>query len=569
MSLAAEFRAGRDATAIGRSRLSRAALTALSCAGLALLSCYLQGFQFGIDNNIFHIPITLHWYDLPQFAHDPVMQSLRRYATPVFPLLGLVANGANIATVFFAAFLLTRALTIAALIQLMRACGLRQPWLTAAAITAVFASAIYGQSMIGRDELLVGIFTHTALAQAVALMGIASLVRGRLTAAAIAAGAAFDLNIMVGVWTLAPLALACAAGLANKSRTGADVTRAILAFSVMALPVALWVGLSQKFGPVAFDYRAFLRDYYPYHFFIGWADWSQRTNFLVQLLSGLVAASLLRLNRANATLALLGLILVFGSGIAVGQVSHSRFLLNLHLLRVDGMLTWMVTALVLSAGFSALSKARLLPTIGGAGSVAGLIAADWWIVLSGLLILALLELTKADALRRPASPGGRAALMAAAAAAFVLTATTASYSSRPQPPGPGQVPSDQQLAGTQPASPEWRAVARWAEVATVPSAMFLVPPKLDFVVPRPDWISWKEGAAVMWAPEVHALWQTRSREVASLRTAGAILAYACHHGIDYVVFDRRPARALPGTDALRHAVFANRWFAVIPMAGCR
>jgi hypothetical protein len=573
LSLAAEISGRQRRAKAGGASLLDGFVTALFCGALAALSAQLQGFEFGIDNNVFHIPIVLHWYDLPQFSGDAVMQSLRRYATPVFPFMGLFANDANIGAIFQAAFLLTRALTIFALLRIMRSCGLRNSWLTAATVAAIFVSALYGESVIGRDELLVDIFTHTTLAQALALLGIAGLIHGRLVAAAVATGLAFDCNAMVGLWSLAPLALVCAVRLVAAPRLHAgEILRTVLAFCVTALPIAIWIAASQHFGMVDFDYRAYLRDYYPYHFFVGWAGWPQRIAFALQLASGFIAAFLLPRNRGNAALVLLGLALVFAAGIVVGQTSHSRFLLNLHLLRADGMATWVAIALVLAASFAALASARGLPTLGGIAAVAGLIAGDWRIVFLGLLLLAALSLAAGRAiLQSMPLPRQNPALLTIALATFALSAMTqGAYSGRPSLPDPGAVPSDQQLAGAWPRAPEWRQVTDWARTATTPGSLFIVPPKLDFVAARHrNWVGWKEGAAAMWAPDIHAVWSTRTAQVAALRSAPDLLAYACGHGIDYAVFDKRPRRALPGTGALGRAIFSNRWFAVVAVPDCR
>ncbi|HEX4272712.1 MAG TPA: hypothetical protein VHZ32_15060 [Rhizomicrobium sp.] len=545
----------------------------LLCAVLAAVSAQLQGFEFGIDNNVFHIPIVLHWYDLPQFSNDVVMQSLRRYATPVFPILGLFANDTNIAAVFHAAFLLTRGLAIFALFQVMRSCGLRNLYLAAATVSAIFVSALYGESIIGRDELLVDIFTHTALAQAIALLGVAGLIRGRLIAAAIAGGLTFDLNAMVGLWYLAPFTLVCASQLATAPRTSARrIVRAVMAFSLVAFPVAIWIALSQNLGAPDFDYRAYLRDYYPYHFFIGWAEWSQRIVLALQVASGFTAASLLPRNRGNAVLVLLALMLLFLAGITIGQISHSRALLNLHLLRVDGMLTWTIVPLVLTASFAALANMRILPAMGAIATIGGLIAGDWYIVLGGLLLLAAVRFLPIPTLPMPLlAERQRPALLAIAAMVLALVATTrGAYSARPAKPSSMMVPSDQQLAGAWPRSPEWRQVTDWARDATAADALFIIPLKLDFVAARRrDWVDWKEGAAAMWAPDIYAVWHTRTVDLAALHSAPAILAYACQHGIDYAVFDLRPGHALAGTGNLTRPIFVNRWFAAFPVRDCR
>jgi hypothetical protein len=552
-----------------RTRIFAWVCIAAFCGVAAALSIALQGFEFGIDNNVFHIPIVLRWYDLPQFAGDPLIQSLRHYATPVYPFLSLFADAENIRSIFFLAFFLTRALTVFALFQVMRACGLKQPWLTVATVTAVFISAFYGQSSIGRDELLVDIFTHTALAQAVALLGIASLIRGELGWAALAMGIAFDLNAMVGAWMIAPLVLTCM-GRLRLPHGPTAAFRTLCIFTLTAAPVVIWIAATQGNVVPNFDYRAFLAGYYPYHFFIGWADWPHRVEFALQLACALIATLLLLRNRPNAALVLSGLILVFCLGVLVGQLSHARFLLNLHLLRVDGMILWLAVPVIVTVGFNALIAASGLPVLGGAAAIAGLIANDWRIALAGLLWLAAARYwPQPPHMQWSSRPRIRPQRLVACGALFIYAAANfATYATQPMMPGRNDVPSDQQLAGDQPTAPQWRQVTDWARADTAPNALFLVPPKMDFVsaAQRRSWTGWKEGAAAMWEPGIYANWRARTDAVAELHGTDAVLAYACVNHIDYVVFDRRPGRALPGI--MHQPVFANRWFAVVAIPAC-
>ena len=161
-----------------------------------------------------------------------------------------------------------------------------------------------------------------------------------------------------------------------------------------------------------------------------------------------------------------------------------------------------------------------------------------------------------------------------AAVALLVFACTAlrygNYAVQAAAPLPGDVPTDEQLAGARPRAPQWLHVTQWAQNATAPNALFLVLPKLDFTVAaqRRSWVGWKEGAAVMWAPGIYTTWRTRSREVAALHSADAALAYACAHAIAYVIFDKRPHKVLVGLGDLGRPAFANRWFTAVPAPHC-
>jgi hypothetical protein len=551
------------------------AWTPVVCLALAVLSIWLQGFQFGVDNNVFHLPIVLRWYDLPQFADDPVMQSLRRYATPVFPALGLISNEHNISAVFRVAHLATRTLTFLALAEIGGAVGLAGLRRLALLGALALSSVVYGNSAIGRDELLVNLFTHTALAQAVGLFSIAALVRGRPIQAGIAAGLALDLNVMVGVWLAVPFA---AVALTDLVRRRAPLRRLILAgiaFGLAGAPVVAWILWTQRFGPTGFDYRAYLVDYYPFHFFIGWSPWAQRIALALQVVGGLAATRLLPANRTSAAVALIAFSGLFLAGAAVDQVTHSRFILNLHLLRVDAMIAWMAALLMAAATVDALFGRRWLSAPGAGATLCGLVIGQWWLAAAGIAAMAA-----ADWLGRRAHAAPRvgvqrpmpdaAALVATAAIVVLSVCVGGAYSAMPPPAAPGAPPTDAQLAGWRPIAPDWVAVANWARSATPSSATFLVPWKLDFtaVAQRRSWVGWKDGATAMWAPETYAAWRQRGAQVRALADAPAELAYACRQGIDYVILDKRPGHALPGADAAFPAAYANRWFSVIKPQGC-
>lgn len=544
------------------------ALSLLGCLLLAAASIGLQGFQFGVDNNLFHIPIVLRWYDLPQFADDAFIQSLRGYATPVYPLLSLVATEANILAVFLGAHLLTRALTFYALLQAARAVGLRGLWPAAALVALSLASPLYGSSAIGRDELFTGLFTHTELAQAVALLGVAWLIRGDTTKAALAAGIAFDLNIMVGAWMLAPLALRMLAQVAADPPAGrAAILRGALFFGLAAAPELLWLATSGSFTRPRFNYAAYLADYYPYHFFIGWASWPDRFALALQATAGLVALWFLPKNRLGAAAALLGFAVVFGLGALIDSRTQSRLILNLHLLRVDGLLLWTAALLIASAACAALASARPLLLPGALIALAALVVGQWPLVLAGMLLLVAADAVSAWCAKSPwphrtYSPALAVLLLAGALGGGALLHR--GYSVIPPAPKPLEPPSDAQLLGAAPRSPEWRQVTLWARERTAADAVFLVPWKLDFVAAakRRSWVGWKEGASPMWAPETYARWRERGEAVRALPNAQAQLAYACAHRIDYVVVDKRRAAADAGPEV--PPAYSNRWFTVLP-----
>lgn len=522
-----------------------AAAPALWCVLLAAFSVALQGFHFGNNNNLFHIPIVLRWYDLPQFAHDPFIQSLRRYSTPVFPALSLVSTEADIRTVFLVCQLITRSLTFWALLQLFLSVGLELLEAAAAVAAVALAAVVYGVSAVGGDELLVSVFTHTALAQACALLAIAWILRGWPIRAALAAAAAFDINFMVGAWCLAPLA---AVALFDLRGAAAERLRALALsaalFALAVAPLVVWVVGTQRFQPIRFDYAAYLANYYGHHFFIACSTWGERIALLLQVAAGLGAAAALPRRRIAAALALAAMVALFAVGVVVGQVSHSRMLLNLHLLRSDGLTGWMCAAFTAAAAVAGLARGRGVQVAFAFLTLASLTLGHWSLAAAGVWLLAAATWW-APPQQRPHAAVARLGLALAAIAAAGLVGGR--YSS-----------------GDQPAEPAWSEVASWARSHTAPDAVFLTPWSREFVAmaKRRDWVSWKEGATVMWAPETYAAWRARSDEVRRLADAHAALAYACDRGIDYVVFERRGPHRLAGVEAAGPAMFENRDFLV-------
>src|ERR1700759_4239797 len=95
---------------------------------IATITVLLQPFQFDINNNAFHIPIVLRWYDLPRYADDPFIQSLRQFASPVYPIVSWFATPSTIEGIFFGLWFASRALTCFALMSLAETLGLVGIW---------------------------------------------------------------------------------------------------------------------------------------------------------------------------------------------------------------------------------------------------------------------------------------------------------------------------------------------------------------------------------------------------------------------------------------------------------
>lgn len=531
-----------------------------------------QGFEFGLNNNVFHVPIVLGWASLPQFATDPTIRSLSAFVTPVFPALAFVLDETTLRSGFFVLHVLTRLLTCLAIYRLIGICGVEsRVWRAGALAVACLVAPAYGFTPVAKAGMFLSYFTHTELAQAAALLALADLASGRVARAGWLAGAAFLVNAFVGVWLLVPLGLASVGLLTTPTRAAGARTLVVgvTGVGLLALPVVVWMWRLPA-DPVTFDYRAYLAYYFPDHFMLG----GQRADEFIRaagiLAGGVSGLVLLPRGGSTAMVRVLGsLLAVFAAGVVVGEFATSRFVLNLHLLRVDGLITWLCLASVGAAVATALAGRRVVASVTAAAVMAAL-AFDT--VYPGALLASVAALALAG-LGRSAWPLSWRDAKLGGVTVAALFATTLGLShwagwvdrSMPWPIGADDPPTDRHLVGASPARPEWAEVKAWAAAHSTPEAQFLIPPQFeDFRLGslRRPWVDWKEGAAAMWAPRTYARWRQRIEEVRSLTSVADTMAYADDHAIDFVVLDKRrwPDEALEPLHP--RLVFENRWFGV-------
>ena len=561
------LRRGWPATGGEGHGLSIQALIALAIVtGLSLLR---TGYEFNIINNGYHIPIVLRFAEMPQFANDPVVQSLDRFVSPVYRLLALVATEGTISLLFFVGLVALHLLTFLGLLRIAVACGIestRGQVLLLLLLSAAWFT--YGYSLVGRDGLLISYFTHTELARAVAILSIVRLLNGGFVQAGALAGLAFSINAFVGIWTLAPLGavavaeLVGARGAAQRAAQLRVLLLGALAFVAVAAPVAIWIVIATAGQEVTFDYPAYLREVYAHHFFLDAADsWSLRqTAFLA--LAGALAAGLLR-NRRNMLLVLGSLCAVFALGALAGMYVQSRLVLNLHLLRVDGMIRLLCAALVAAVAGMQILRGGLLGVMVAALASFGLIDGRAPVAAAAMALAYAQWLRPAPAWW-PAVTSGWPSIpfRAVLAGLLLLGSVQATRAWQMRHAAPEGVPSEEQLRGANPAVRDWLEVQEWARRSTPPAAQFLTPPLLGFRAgaQRRVWTSPDDMSVGMWAPGIQPGLRERRLEVERLNDLASRLAYACAKGIDYVVLDLRKGQGQPFDPG--NAVFRNRWFEV-------
>jgi hypothetical protein len=534
------------------------------------LSLLRTGYEFNIINNAFHIPIVLRFEEMLQFAGDPFVLSLSRFVSPVYRLLALVASEETIAGIFFAGLALTHLLTFLGLLRIAVACGidgLREQTTLLLLLSAAWYS--YGYSPIGGDGLLTSYFTHTELARAVAMLSIALLLTGRFAWAGALAGLAFTLNAFVGVWVAVPLGVVGAthlAGARDAAQRGA-ILRALLigalAFAAVAAPVAAWIVVTTAGQEVAFDYPTYLREVFANHFFLDVANaWSLR-NFAFLVLAGALAAGLLG-RRRDALLVLGALCAVFVLGALAGEHLRSRLILNLHLLRVDGMIGLLCTTLAATVAVVHLRQPRPLGLVVVALTAFGLIDGKAPLVAGAMALAHAIRLRSVREWLPPLPAGWQAMVPRVLLVGLLLVSSgQAALAWRSRQAAPEGIPTLRQLRGVDPAVRDWLEVQEWARRSTPPMAQFMLPPGVPGFragAQRRVWGGGEDTAVGLWAPESYPPLRQRLLEVRRLDDVNDRLAYACAHGIDFVVLDLRASQGRPFDPA--QAAFLNRWFEV-------
>lgn len=335
------------APARARDRPGELALAG-AAAVLALASVLVQGFAFGVSNNIFHVPYVLRWDALPAFAGDAFYQTLPGFASGLLWLLRGVVSEPMLPTVFLFLHVTGRVATFLALAWALQPLVPRWRTRLAALLLVVAAPAMHGASPIGEHGMLMGFFTHTELAWPLVVLCLALAARGRMPAAGLCAGIALCINTFVGLWLAWVLG---ALLLAKRDAPGArEKTATAAAFLLAGLPVIAWTAatvLQQAPPAQAFSFREYVRGYYPSHFLVEAASGLAILNLgaMVALAAAVCRRWQWRTWR-TVVLALAGLLAI---GMVLPYLWDHRLVFNLHLLRADGVLVLACTLLLAAA----------------------------------------------------------------------------------------------------------------------------------------------------------------------------------------------------------------------------
>ncbi|ACI50546.1 conserved hypothetical protein [Gluconacetobacter diazotrophicus PA1 5] len=513
-----------------------------------LLSLISSQYAGGQVNNFYHLPILAGLYNEPQFADDLFIQSLRFYSSGFWQILSGTINGPQVFGILFFFLILSRMLLFAGMLAWASLLGFDSVRERIVFTTLVaFASILQGYAEAGAGGLLIDSFTQSEVANATTLIALAWAARRRIGAAFAINGVTFFLNAFVAVWTAVPLAFILWRQWRRKDWTlrtlGIQAAPGLACFVVLAVPVVRNM-LANPYVTVTppFDYIAFLEAFFPYHFLVWDISIRDKVIFPAMFCSGMLAAMMLRRPNAFLTTALWGAIAVWVTGAVLPFATHSRMLLNLHLLR-SGTTVYMLAAIAVAAlttrwVFSRNTMDRTL------WAPALMLASCTLKILAPFMLLVLLLR------RRPWRFLSNPRLSVMAPVLLLMTILFCGVRIY------HTMAFDHTFLAKR---ADWQALGTWARIQTPVRAMFLIPidllpeasllPKGDagqnelaigntvfsYFSHRRAWVFPRAGANVLWAPAYYPEWHDRMVDVRRLKSLPDRLRYADRHGMSYVV----------------------------------
>lgn len=243
---------------------------AVLVAGLWLC---VQGFRYGVSDNVFHIPFVLRWAQLPQFEGDAFYQTLGNFTSGLWWLVRTFATEGRLEATFLLLHVIGRLGAFVALAVLMRPL-LPSPALRWCTLLLLAASpAIRHSTPIGEHEIFGDTLSHSTFLWGAFLGALALAARARWNWAALFTAVTFTINAFVGIWAGVVLAVAMMAGPVRASVRQAAT--AGLVFAIVSAPVVMWIFSASIAGDAhdgSFNFGGYIRSYYPAHFLLGYAS---------------------------------------------------------------------------------------------------------------------------------------------------------------------------------------------------------------------------------------------------------------------------------------------------------
>ncbi|TZG28610.1 hypothetical protein [Sphingomonas montanisoli] len=514
-----------------------------------LLSLAMTGQVAGFRNNIFHLPILAGLPDLPQFAADPYVQSLRYYSSGFWQSLHGLAPGHSGLILIDIMALVSRTACIAAFLLCADAIGISRRGERLFFVTLLaFSSLANGYSSAGSHGLFINSFTHSELANASMLLSLWCAWRGRFFGAFAWNGVTFFLNAFMAVWMALPLlavtlVLVRRGDVAPKALALRMVT-GFGAFVLCASPALLgFMGNPELGRPMDHDFLAYLREYFPEHWLIDGSTPRSIAVLLLTATTGIVASwRLSQVDRRAALLiaSLAGFIVDWLAGALVPLVAPIPMFINLQFLRGGGGI-FLLSALALAA----LTVVAARDQGEGRRFWAPLLAIGGCTVRHVLPIALLAAVVMR---RRLPSVVTRIRLDVAAAIALLLVWSALI------------VRQARENAVERADIAAWTAIGDWARTHSAPDDRFLIPiANIVFVDPpytpaepgqgamvegyevfstmseRSTFVDVRSGAAALWTPSYYLPWRRRVLAVMALANHDERLAFAVTHRLAYVV----------------------------------
>jgi hypothetical protein len=335
---------------------------------LTALSIVSTGFEFGVGNNMFHIPFVLSLDQQAAFRDDAFYQSLRNFTAGPFVLLRWISNEANVETVFFASHVLSRAGAILATLHLARTLGMGGWALAFIGFGFVTSPYVHGATPVGEHGLFISCFTHSELTWPCILAAFAESHRGRFRSAAAFTGICVLVNLFIGLW----LAGALVAGMLfnGQDRKLAHAWQMFCIFALISLPMFAWIAsaLHSAQPAASFSFREYVRAYYPHHFLIESVPPKELAELVAVTATAVLCAVEISARRLQWEIA--GLAAIFIAGIPLPYLLDHRLIFNLHLLRVDGVIEILFVLLTLIVAWRRVSQPHWLAQATGVVLVA-------------------------------------------------------------------------------------------------------------------------------------------------------------------------------------------------------
>lgn len=581
-----------------------------------LISVTVTGFQFGINNNVFHIPYVLRYRELEIFHNDAFYNSLEKFTSLIWPVLRSASTEENVEQVFFIAHFISRAVAFFGLSWFFIAnCSARLGVLLLALTAVAICPWLRNASDFGGHGLFIGYFTHSEATWGPLIAGLVAAQLGRLRLAAAFTAIVFSINAFVGIWISLVIFATVATNL-NQRRDWKLLIQSSSVFLLLCAPVLIWIifAIKDKIASPDFSYIEYIRIYYPGHFLIESTPGHAIRNAAIITYCGFISAILGRHQKFWSIVlgVLVGLLLV---GSILPYLLNNRFIFNLHLLRSAGVLQFLAVIISISASIEIAFESKNPAAVRAIAVLAGSSLITFQpeplsllFCAASLTFLAIIKLLDtrsnltdsttiisttqinyfvtllvvvaviADLFHIGISLSTLArwvlvlsiiiavilnnktfaskvtlSILCSLLAALIITVTHKWKNSNP---------SETSIKS----KTERAEMVQWVRESKL-NGPFLFPVDSRFrdlfnefqlVTKKPVWVDWKQGAAVMWEPSFYWQWMPRFEAVKSLKTSEELADYAVRNNIHHIVLPTAIGKCTNDFDT----VFENKSFSI-------